>query len=169
MFAIIKDNAIALFIPSGTAFTWNDINYPSNWLNLSSPEEKQSIGMVDVVYETRLDDRYYWITEGSPTLVDNVVRIGYTSTSKELVGLQKQATDAIDEKIYLTLKTNDYIMVRNNQDPTYKPNWITWRDSVLSTGRTAKDEIAAASTVEALIAVVWTIPNNPDYVETANV
>jgi len=169
MFAIIKDNAIALLVPAGTAFTWNDISYPSNWLNLSSPEEKANIGMVDVIHEARPDDRYYWITEASPALVDGVVRIGYTSSPKELVGLQKQLTDAIDEKIYLTLKTSDYIMVRNFQDATYKPEWIVWRDSVLSTGRTAKDEIAAATTVEALIAVAWVIPNNPDYVGAANV
>jgi hypothetical protein len=164
MFAIISNGVIALLVPAGTVFTWAETQYPSNWLNLSSPEEKAAIGMVDVIHEARADDRYFWVTEGSPTLADGVVRIGYTSTPKELVGLRKQATDAIDEKIYLTLKTSDYIMVRNYQDPTYKPNWITWRDSVLSTGRTAKDEIAAATSVESLIAVVWTIPNDPDYV-----
>lgn len=172
MFAIIQNNLIAFLVPAGTAFTWNDIQYPSNWLNLSSPEEKAAIGMVDVVYESRPDDRYYWVTEASPTLADGVVSIGYTSTPKELVGLKKQASDAIDEKIYLTLKTNDYIMVRNNQDPAYKPEWITWRNSVLSTGHTAKDEIAASTNVESLIAVTWVIPHNPDYVaptETANV
>lgn len=164
MFAIISNGVIALLVPAGTAFEWDSIQYPANWCNLSSPEEKAAIGMVDVIHEARPDDRYFWVSEAPPTLVDGVVRIGYTSTSKELVGLKKQATDAIDEKIYLTLKTSDYIMVRNYQDATYKPEWITWRDSVLSTGRTAKDEIAAATDVDALIAVAWVIPNDPDYV-----
>ena len=50
MFAIISNGVIALLVPAGTAFTWDGVQYPANWCNLSTPEEKAAIGMVDVVY-----------------------------------------------------------------------------------------------------------------------
>lgn len=156
------------YVGQGTAFTFNDIQYPANWLDLATDSDKETIGaQLVVAVNERLDDRYYVVTE-------EVVgaELTYTNTPKDLRSLKVQATEKINDSIYANLKTSDYIMVRNYQDATYKPEWITWRDSVLSTGRTAKDEIAAATDVEALIAVTWTIPHNPDYVaptETANV
>lgn len=163
MFAIIKNSVIALLVPAGTAFTWNKTQYPSNWCNLSSPEEKANIGMVDVMYTARPDDRYYWVTQAAPIYEDGIVLVGYTVTPKDLVSLKAQAIDKINDDIYLTLKTTDYIMVRNLADPAYKPEWITWRDSVVSVGKAAKDAVSACADVESLIGVVVTFPNNPDW------
>ena len=47
----------------GVAFTHGDIQYPANWLNLSSLEEKQAIGIVEVEEQVRPDDRFYWVTD----------------------------------------------------------------------------------------------------------
>lgn len=44
-----------------TPFTTVDGNqYPSNWLRLSSAEEKKAIGITEVPDPVRADDRFYW-------------------------------------------------------------------------------------------------------------
>jgi len=75
MFAIISNGIIAMFVPAGTAFEWDGIQYPQNWCNLSSPEEKAAIGMVDVVYGQYPNDQYYWISQDAPIYKDGVVTI----------------------------------------------------------------------------------------------
>jgi hypothetical protein len=44
------------------AFTHNDIQYPANWLRLSSLDEKQAIGITEVVDDVNAyyDQRFYW-------------------------------------------------------------------------------------------------------------
>jgi hypothetical protein len=43
-----------------TAFTNDGIQYPANWLRLSSAEEKAAIGITEVADAVRADDRFYW-------------------------------------------------------------------------------------------------------------
>ncbi len=43
------------------AFTHNGISYPANWLRLTTLEEKQAIGIVEVVDNRQSwDQRFYW-------------------------------------------------------------------------------------------------------------
>ena len=46
----------------GKAFTHNGMQYPSNWLALTSLEEKQAIGIVEVADSVTgiYDQRFYW-------------------------------------------------------------------------------------------------------------
>jgi hypothetical protein len=159
MFAIISNGTIAQLIPSGTAFTLNEIQYASNWMNLSSPEEKANIGMVDVIHEARPDDRFYWVTEGSPELVDGVVRIGYTSTPKELVGLQKQATDAINAQADSILAPSDYRVLKSIESGvSMNTAWSEFRAAIRVQAKAQKSSLAAVTTVDELVAlpqVVW--------------
>ena len=66
MFAIIKDNAIQQMLQEGIEFEWDGVQYPNNWLNLSSPEDKSNLGIVDVVYGQRSSDIYYWVSPQAP-------------------------------------------------------------------------------------------------------
>ena len=43
-----------------TAFTHNGIQYPANWLRLSTADEKSAIGITEVPDPVRADDRFYW-------------------------------------------------------------------------------------------------------------
>jgi len=43
-----------------TPFTSNDIQYPANWLRMTTLEEKEAIGITEVADPERYDDRYYW-------------------------------------------------------------------------------------------------------------
>jgi len=49
----------------GVAFTHNDIQYPANWLQLSTAEEKSAIGITEVDDPARYDERFYW-SAGNP-------------------------------------------------------------------------------------------------------
>jgi len=42
------------------SFTHNEIQYPRNWLQLSTQEEKDAIGVTWEADPVRADDRYYW-------------------------------------------------------------------------------------------------------------
>jgi len=44
----------------GRAFTHNDIQYPANWLQLASEEDKAAIGVTWEADPVRADDRFYW-------------------------------------------------------------------------------------------------------------
>ena len=42
------------------AFSHNDIQYPANWLRLSTAEEKTAIGITEVEDPKVYDSRFYW-------------------------------------------------------------------------------------------------------------
>ena len=42
------------------AFTHADIQYPANWLRLSSLEERNALGITEVADAPSYDQRFYW-------------------------------------------------------------------------------------------------------------
>jgi len=44
-------------LAQGTAFTVNGIQYPANWLNLTTLAEKLAIGITEVADTVRADER----------------------------------------------------------------------------------------------------------------
>lgn len=56
-------------LPVGVAFTHNDIQYPANWLQLSTAEEKSAIGITEVDDPATFDERFYW-SVGNPKDLD---------------------------------------------------------------------------------------------------
>lgn len=42
------------------AFTHDGIQYPANWLRLSTPEERAAIGIIEVPDPAPYDQRFYW-------------------------------------------------------------------------------------------------------------
>jgi hypothetical protein len=47
-------------LPIDRGFTHNDIQYPRNWLRLSTQEDKDALGITWEADPVRHDDRYYW-------------------------------------------------------------------------------------------------------------
>lgn len=58
---MLDNRPLALDVP----FTHADIQYPNNWLRLSTPEERAAIGITEVADPERYDDRFYW-SPGNP-------------------------------------------------------------------------------------------------------
>ena len=150
------------YIAEGTAFTLGEVQYPSNWLNCASAKEKAEAGLVEVtVVGSPANDAYYWVS----TTLENGVMI-YVNTPKELSAVQETAASQVKSSAYSLLQPTDYIDLRNLRDPSYKPDWMTWRDAVRQESTKATGAITAATTVEevqaAVEAVVW--PKDPNYV-----
>ena len=60
-----------------TPFTANDIQYPANWLRLSSETEKIAIGITEVADPVRADDRFYWNGDiNNPKALEDVTETG---------------------------------------------------------------------------------------------
>lgn len=53
-----------------TPFTHNEIQYPANWLRLSTAEERAAIGITEVPDAPAYDDRFYW-APGVPKALDD--------------------------------------------------------------------------------------------------
>jgi len=166
MFAIIQNSVIALLVPAGTAFEWDNISYPQNWCNLSSPEEKAAIGMVDVVYGQYPNDQYYWVSQDAPVYNGTVVEINYTATPKDLTQLKTQCVDAINAQAYSILLPTDWMVVKAVETSgTVAPAWNTWRQTIRTQAADYITTINACTTVDqlaALPAVQWA--HDPNYV-----
>lgn len=53
------------------AFSHNDINYPANWLRLTTKAEKEAIGITEVADDPVYDSRFYW-GDGTAKALDDV-------------------------------------------------------------------------------------------------
>lgn len=137
------------YINEGSAFTVDDVQYPANWLNLSSPEDKSALGLEEVVdANSPADDRFCWVSE----TLTGATRT-YTNTPKDLEPLKLSAIDKINNDVWQLLLPSDYVDSRKANDPDFVPpaQWLTWRASVRSVAKTATTAIKAVTTVEELI------------------
>ena len=151
MFAIISDGAIALLVQAGTPFEWDGLQYSANWCNLSTPEEKAAIGMVDVVYGQYPNDTYYWVSQDAPVYADGVVTINYTATPKDLFMLQNNAVTAVQQAAYTILLPSDWRVVKGYETKTAIPDdWNTWRQTIRTQCETQVAAISACTTVDEL-------------------
>ena len=57
-------------IPVGAAFSIGEINYPANWLNLSTAEEKTAAGIKEVADPPVYDSRFYY-SDGTAKELDD--------------------------------------------------------------------------------------------------
>jgi hypothetical protein len=166
MFAIVQNSIIMMLVPAGTAFTWDGVQYPANWCNLSSPEEKAAIGMVDVVYGAYPNDTYDWVSQDAPVYADGVVTINYTATPKDLFMLQNNAVTAMQQAAYSILLPSDWRVVKGYETKTVIPaDWDTWRQTIRTQCETQVAAITACTTVDELAAlppVEWA--HDPNYV-----
>lgn len=166
MFAIISNDAIAMFVAPGTPFTWAGQQYAANWCNLSTPEEKTAIGMVDVVYGTYPNDTYYWVSQNAPVYQNGVVEINYTATPKDLFMLQNNAVTAVQQQAYSILLPSDWRVVKGYETKSAIPtDWNDWRQQIRTQCETQIAAISACTTVDELAAlppVEWA--HDPNYV-----
>ena len=50
MFAIIQDNQVAQYVPDGSSFTWDGVQYPPQWTAQATPEEMAQIGNITSIH-----------------------------------------------------------------------------------------------------------------------
>ena len=166
MFAIVQNSQFVKFLPENTPFKLDGTQFPSNWLNFSTPDEKSRLGIVDVVYGQRADDKYYWVSEDAPVVDNGVVKVNYTATPKDLAECLKQALSAVNAQAYSILLPSDWMVVKAVESSSNVPTvWSAWRQEIRDQAANQFTAISACTTVDQLAAlpsVEWA--HDPDYV-----
>ena len=160
MFAIIQNGIIQLLIPAGSQFSWDGIDYPPNWVNLSSPEEKAAIGMVDVVYGQSANDQYYWVQQNDPVYnaQTNQVDITFTNTPKDLTTVKTNAFNTVNNTAYTLLQPSDWMVVKGIETSTpVNPDWNSWRASIRATADSTRTAVTSAADVDAVQTIMISI------------
>jgi len=123
----------------GQAFEFNGIQYPADWLQKTSLEEKQAIGIVEEPDPEYFDDRYYWNVNVPKDL--DVLKTNLIANIKSSAATLLQETDW---KIIRSSETNirvDLPTLNKRADIRTKSN--EFEDSINTC--TSVEELAALS------------------------
>ena len=165
----------------GVPFTQNGIQYPANWLNLTTLGEKEAIGITEVAQDTRPDDRFYWVQDNndgtftsSPKLLNDreevdengdplyvkvydVATESMIDSTERLVtkGLKSQWVAQIKDTTNKLLLATDWMVIRKaERDIAIPAETVTYRAAVLAESNRLESDINSASTMEEFITVV---------------
>ena len=136
------------------------INYPANWLKLSSAEEKTALGITEVADAPRYDSRFYNV-DGSSKALDDVNQVdengdpvldSYTGKQVVIYGVKTNLKNN-EKKITSTLLGEcDWYVTRKSEKGTAIPTEIsTYRDAVRTANVTRESEIDACADTAALV------------------
>lgn len=140
-------------IQQGVAFTDKDGNqYPANWLNLSSAEEKEAIGITEVADPEIFDTRFYW-DAGLPKALDDKDEENGLITK----GLKSQFIAQIKDTTNKLLAQSDWYVIRKLERNIDIPTDIQdKRNAIIAESNRLETDINAVKDVEALIEVLNT-------------
>jgi len=125
------------------AFTHAGIQYPANWLRLSSLEERNALGITEVANDPTYDQRFYWG-------VDN---------PKDLAELKTQWKATQSDICNSLLSPSDWRVTRAAElGQAVASAWLTYRGAVRSACNTRQTEITAVADVPALIELLFGQP-----------
>ena len=133
----------------GSAFTHDGIQYPANWLYLSTLEEKQAIGIEEVPDPPAWDQRFYWGYDADGNLIP-----------KDHAQLVEQWVQQTRSTAGSLLSPSDWLVIREQDNGSeVPPEWRTWREAVRLAAGSKVDEIEQTIDTAALAAYV----TGPDY------
>jgi hypothetical protein len=128
------------------AFTHNDIQYPANWLRLSSLEERNALGITEVADDPTYDQRFYWGVDNPKQLDDVTDEDGNTTTGLKTLWSATQGEIAAS-----LLAPSDWRIIKAKETGTNIPStWKTYRAAVRTACNTRETEIGNAADVPAL-------------------
>jgi hypothetical protein len=137
---MLNDSPLAL----DTAFTHNEIQYPANWLRLSTPEERAEIGITEIDEPESYDDRFYWGV-GNPKDVEMV---------RSMLSAQIKRTS------YNMLSPTDYKLIRKVEtDEAADQATLDLRAAIRAAYADNAAMIAAATTTAELASIQFTWPS----------
>jgi len=162
-------------LPVGVAFSHNDIQYPANWLRLSTAEEKSAIGITEVEEPKVYDARFYKV-DGTAKELDDIDAKDEDGTLLK----NPDGSQVVIQGVRSLLKTQekitagsllgkyDWYVIRKSEKGTAIPSAITtYRDGVRTACDTREKEIDACSDTAALVTLYGTkedgTPNMTQY------
>ena len=176
MYALVTDGTITKYFNNPKGFTLGDLQYPKDIFMKWSVEEKEAIGIYEVVFDdsNKKDEQWYINTNQSFAFADNTVTASYgTATAKAHADTLFTAQDETDGKgiegevatrglkynLIQTLKSQvanelartDWYITRNAEKSTAIPSAIsTHRDAVRTKQASMETAITNASDTPAL-------------------
>jgi len=133
-------------IVAGNAFIFDGIQYPANWLNYSSIDEKTALGLIEIIDEPRPNERFYFVTE------DPANAGKWIATPKDLAQIRAMLTAQVNDFVGSMLAQTDWQVTR--QAEGYKPLdqvMMSYRKALRDAGNALVIEIAALTFDQAVI------------------
>ena len=122
----------------GRPFTHNGIQYPGNWLNLTSADEKSAIGITWQADPAPFDGRFYFSAD----------------TPRDVADVKPGMLIEQDSTAHNLLAPTDWYVVRKYENSTAIPVGITsYRTAVRDTCESRKVAINGAADIPALVGV----------------
>ena len=157
-------------LPVGVPFVDAQGNqYPQNWLNLSTAEEKAAIGITEVADPVRADDRFFWDGNiNNPKALEDVIELNVDGQNilddkgNPVItkGLKSQFIAQAKTTAGYILAQTDWMITRKIERNVDVPTATAqYRNSVVVRADELEAAIAAASTVEELIALDMSFPS----------
>jgi len=127
-------------VSTDMAFTLDEIQYPSNWLALSTPEDREERGIEGPLPEpTWYDQRFYWGPD----------------QPKDHAQLVAQYSEYVRMNANAMLRETDWMVIREADTGKPCPAPIrTWREDIRNLVQTKTSAIDDCATVEELAAFV---------------
>ena len=164
-------------------FSIGEINYPANWLRLSTAEEKTALGITEVADQPIYDNRFYW-GDGTPKALDDVNATYDEDASdgsykKGDLMKDENGNQMINKGVKSVLKAEekniagsllakfDWYVVRKAETSKAIPSSIqTYREAVRTACSTRENEIEACANTAALVTLYGaTYDENGDFVK----
>ena len=146
----LNGNPLAVDVPFTVGTGEDAVNYPANWLRLSTAEEKAAIGITEVADTPTYDSRFYWGNGTAKELDDKTE----TVDGVEYITLGvKSVLKAEEKQIAKTLLNNyDWQVVRKAEKNIEMDSAIvTYRDEIRTACTTRQTEIDNCSDTAALV------------------
>lgn len=139
----------------GVAFSLGEgdslLQYPANWLGLSTPEDRAAIGIIDAPDPVRPDDRFFAVTENEDG--------SYSSTPRNFEMLKREMVAWIKSEAGRLLSASDWKISREAEgvkpcDQATK----SYRAAVRAASDANEAAIAGAMNVDDLSCIVFAWP-----------
>jgi hypothetical protein len=163
-------------LAEGTSFyDANGTQYPPQWLNVSTEEQKLAIGITWVADPIRADDRFYWDGDiNNPKALEDKLETKedgtplykqvYDKTTESMVdtteqvvtkGLKSQFVAQVKDTAGKLLNATDWYVIRKAERAIEIPSEVALkRTQLITESNRLETDIQASTTVEALIEVL---------------
>ena len=143
-------------LPIDTPFEIDGTHYPSNWLRLTSIEEKNAVGITEVPDPEPYDDRFYWGHDNPKQLDDKTVK-PKDGASYVQRGLKYTWTLQIKDTANKLLTPTDWMIIRKVERNVAVPDAVTaYRAAVIAECARIIEAVQNSKTMEEFIGVVTT-------------
>jgi len=163
-------------LPEGTSFyDANGTQYPPQWLNVSTEEQKAAIGITWVADPIRADDRFYWNGDiNNPKALEDRLEVkedgtplykqvydkateSMVDTTEQVVtkGLKSNFIAQVKDTAGKLLNATDWYVIRKAERSIEIPSEVALkRTQIITESNRLETDIQASTTVEALIEVL---------------